>query len=332
MADIAKRDENRVTSLLGVSSIDFLSPTTIAVDPVTHALLASATFTPSGTQDINLTKVGGSSISIGQQTTAASLPVVLPASQITTLTPPTTVTVIQGTGTNLHTVVDSGTVNANISGSISNTNFGADLRVSSAPVTTSNPVPIQPPASGFLNVAIDQSGSHSTVVATQTTGTNLHTVVDSGSITANAGTNLNTSALALESGGNLATLAGTVAASKVNVNVSNATLAVTQSTSPWVVSGTVTANPTTPTALFTGQTLVAVTNTAVAISGSQAVSGIIVQALSGNAGNVVVGPSGITTSTGFELQPGQATSVAIDNLNKLFVNGTAGDGITYIAS
>lgn len=34
-------------------------------------------------------------------------------------------------------------------------------------------------------------------------------------VTANAGTNLNTSALALETGGNLATLAGTVSSSKV---------------------------------------------------------------------------------------------------------------------
>jgi hypothetical protein len=37
-------------------------------------------------------------------------------------------------------------------------------------------------------------------------------------VTANAGTNLNTSALALETGGNLATLAGTVAAGKVAVS------------------------------------------------------------------------------------------------------------------
>jgi hypothetical protein len=42
------------------------------------------------------------------------------------------------------------------------------------------------------------------VAVTQATGTNLHTVIDSGSVTANAGTNLNTSLLALESGGNLA--------------------------------------------------------------------------------------------------------------------------------
>lgn len=41
----------------------------------------------------------------------------------------------------------------------------------------------------------------------------------SGSVTANAGTNLNTSALALESGGNLATLAGVVTSSRAAVNL-----------------------------------------------------------------------------------------------------------------
>src|SRR6266566_9838290 len=40
----------------------------------------------------------------------------------------------------------------------------------------------------------------------------------SGTVTANAGTNLNTSLLALESGGNLATLAGGVTSSKYQVN------------------------------------------------------------------------------------------------------------------
>lgn len=51
---------------------------------------------------------------LGQALSAASVPVVLPAAQITTLTPLTTVTVIQPTGTNLHEVVDSGTITANI--------------------------------------------------------------------------------------------------------------------------------------------------------------------------------------------------------------------------
>lgn len=44
----------------------------------------------------------------------------------------------------------------------------------------------------------------------------------SGAVTANAGTNLNTSLLALETGGNLATLAGAVTAAKVQVTVATA--------------------------------------------------------------------------------------------------------------
>lgn len=44
------------------------------------------------------------------------------------------------------------------------------------------------------------------------------TVTVSGSVTANAGTNLNTSALALESGGNLATIAGVVTSNRAAVN------------------------------------------------------------------------------------------------------------------
>lgn len=63
-----------------------------------------------------------------------------------------------------------------------------------------------PSTAGFLDI----KGADGNVFVRQSTGSNLHTVVDSGSITANAGTNLNTSALALETGGNLATVASSV--------------------------------------------------------------------------------------------------------------------------
>ncbi len=43
-------------------------------------------------------------------------------------------------------------------------------------------------------------------------------------VTANAGANLNTSALALESGGNLSMLAGAVSASKLNINISSGSI------------------------------------------------------------------------------------------------------------
>lgn len=113
-----------------------------------------------------------------------------------------------------------------------------------------------------------------TVTATQATGTNLHTVID---------------------------------------------------------SGTVTANPTTPTSVKYARATISVTNTAVQL-GSNAVSGVIIQALSGNAASIYVGDSSVTTSNGFELQAGQATSVAIDNTNRLYINGTASDGVCFIGS
>jgi hypothetical protein len=56
-------------------------------------------------------------------------------------------------------------------------------------------------------------------------------------VTANAGTNLNTSALALESGGNLATVAGTVAGGKVKVDPSGVTSPVSLASLPALAAG-----------------------------------------------------------------------------------------------
>lgn len=52
----------------------------------------NATLTPSGTQDVNLITVAGAALALGQQLEAVSLPVVIPAAQITTLTPPAAIT------------------------------------------------------------------------------------------------------------------------------------------------------------------------------------------------------------------------------------------------
>lgn len=87
------------------------------------------------------------------------------------------------------------------------------------------------------------------------------------------------------------------------------------------------------TTVLNGQVKVAVTNTAVQLSGTQTVkNGVIIQALAANAGNVVIGSSSVTTSNGFQLQAGQATSIAVNDLSTLYVNGTANDGVCYIAS
>lgn len=104
-----------------------ISNGTSFVDPTQIRPLTSATDSVTANAGTNLNtsalalESGGHLQSIdtkfpaqGQALAAASTPVVLPATQITALTPPTTVTVIQPTGTNLHTVIDSGTLTANI--------------------------------------------------------------------------------------------------------------------------------------------------------------------------------------------------------------------------
>jgi hypothetical protein len=81
---------------------------------------------------------------------------------------------------------------------------GTALPISGAVTVSSGSITAVQGTGTNLHTVVD-SGS---ITAVQGTGTNLHTVVDSGSLTANAGTNLNTSLLALETGGNLASVKG----------------------------------------------------------------------------------------------------------------------------
>lgn len=101
-----------------------------------------------------------------------------------------------------------------------------DVIIDQQPILTT---PSQPTGTN-LHVVTDAT---STTIATQTTGSNLHTVTDSGSTTAVTGN----VTVVQPTGTNLHTVvdSGTVAVSSVA-----GTVAVTQSTSPWVISGTVT--------------------------------------------------------------------------------------------
>lgn len=57
-------------------------------------------------------------------------------------------------------------------------------------------------------------------------------------------------------------------------------------------------------------------------SGSIAsINGILVQALSTNSASVFIGGSSVTTSTGFELQAGQAVPFTCSNITSLYVVG-----------
>lgn len=86
-------------------------------------------------------------------------------------------------------------------------------------------------------------------------------------------------------------------------------------------------------ATVNGQKTIATTGTAVALASATTIkNGVIVQALSANAASVYVGNASVTTANGFELQPGQATSIAINDLASVFINGTAADGVCFIGA
>lgn len=58
----------------------------------TVTVSGSVTTTPPADATTNITKFGGTSVTIGQQAAAASIPVILPAATVTTLTPPAAIT------------------------------------------------------------------------------------------------------------------------------------------------------------------------------------------------------------------------------------------------
>lgn len=88
-------------------------------------------------------------------------------------------------------------------------------------------------------------------------------------------------------------------------------------------------NPNAPNAVATTSAVVnvgqkAVSTTAVQLSASSTIptNGILVEALSTNTASIFIGGSGVTTSTGFELQPGQIVPFTC-NLNTLYIISVA---------
>jgi hypothetical protein len=171
-----------------------------------HALDVIATI--SGNPNVNIAQIAGNSVS-------------------TAATGIIKVGLADGSGNSITSTGGKLDVNATFSGT-----------VNSAPTFSQDPGDATPvPAYGLIDSSFRPQVSIATSLPV---GSNAIGSITNTAFTANAGTNLNTSALALESGGNLATLAGTVSSSKVNVNISSGnptSIAVTQSTSPWIVAG-----------------------------------------------------------------------------------------------
>jgi len=85
----------------------------------------------------------------------------------------------------------------------------------------------------------------------------------------------------------------------------------------------------TPTAVLNGQVVVAVAAAPLA-GAATPVKSVTIENLSTNA-VVFVGDNAVTIATGYGLRPGATVSMDIDDLNKVYVIGTAGNVVTYIA-
>ncbi|MHC5536676.1 hypothetical protein ACYOEI_00195 [Singulisphaera rosea] len=89
--------------------------------------------------------------------------------------------------------------------------------------------------------------------------------------------------------------------------------------------------------LATGQAIIAVTGTAVQLPSHALINGVIVTAHGTNAASITIGGSSVTNTltgsgNGVELAAGASVSAAVSNTNQLWVNGTAGDWISFIGS
>lgn len=86
-----------------------------------------------------------------------------------------------------------------------------------------------------------------------------------------------------------------------------------------------------------GTKAIAVTNTAIALASSSVqCRAVIICAHPSNAAQVWVGNSSVVSDpagseTGIVLQANEKFSLDIDDVSKVFVNGTAGDKVTFIA-
>ena len=175
-----------------------------ATQPVSAASLplpaGAATSSLQSTTNTSLASIDTKTPALGQALAAASTPVVLPAAQITALTPLSTIAATQSGNWNIGsiTTLPSLPTGANTIGAISNTAFSIN---GTLPAFATTP--------------------------TFNLGTAPNLTITNTAFTVNAGTNLNTSALALESGGNLAGINTKLPAS-LGAKAPSASLSVTQ--------------------------------------------------------------------------------------------------------
>lgn len=86
-----------------------------------------------------------------------------------------------------------------------------------------------------------------------------------------------------------------------------------------------------PTIVVSDQKTVTSAGTAVQLQ-TQPCKSVTVKALAGNTGKIYVGDNVVSSSNGLELEAGDAVNLAIDNVNRLWIDSSVnGEGVSWLA-
>lgn len=254
-------------------------------------------------------------------------------------------------GSNVNAVITNSvaiTGSVSITGSVTIGNT-VDVSGSTVTATVSNTVTISGSVtvtSGSITVAgsVSISGGVTITSGTIDIGTVAGTVTITGTISNTVDVNV-TSSVSVSSVGGTVTVAGTINIGNTpsvsisgtpSVNIASGTVSISGSvTVGTITAGNVQITPGTFTAGGQGVTKVAVTGTAVQLKSTTAIKVLIIKARSANAGTLYLGKSTVTNDEtagtgGLQLDPGDmVTFTDVDTAN-IYINGTAGDGVSYM--
>lgn len=94
------------------------------------------------------------------------------------------------------------------------------------------------------------------------------------------------------------------------------------------------ADPGAHTAIYTGSKTVTTAGTQVPLtSTSTGIHTVVVKAKSANTGVIYIGNSDVDSSSGLPLAAGEALTITINNLNKVYIDASVnGEGVNYFAT
>jgi len=325
LASIKAKTDNipALGQALAAASVPVILPTaTITTLTPPAAITGFSTETTLGTVHGHVDSIDTKTPALGQALAAVSVPVVLTAAQITTLTPPA-----QGlTDTQLRAsaVPVSGTVTVNTG--LTDT----QLRATAVPVSVAT----------IPSHAVTNAGTFAVQVtsAPTTAVTNLDLTTLAGAVSA---THMQVDVLTAPTTAVTGTFyqatqpvsIATMPSTPVTGTFWQATQPVSLATLPVTNAGTFAVQSTEvdPTTVLHGKTTVTTAGTRVVLAASTACKSVTIKALTANTGIIYVGSTTVASTNGFALAAGETVSLDIANLTTVNIDSSVnGEGVTYI--